>query len=396
MPSTGKGVAHTCASIARELGERHIRVEFFTPYGHERSAGGYRVNNTLPAILRVVPYTRIRHFVRRRNEAIFLRKAHEAASRSQAIAYMWPDPALSVLKNLREAGVPVVREMINCHVGTAKRLLDREYTRLGLAPAHSITETAVATETESLRLSDYVFCPGPLVERSLLDHGVEAGKIVSTSFGWDPQRMIGSDRALSEIDGVTILFVGYLCVRKGVHLLLDAWAKSGVRGRLVLVGNMEPAIRAIAAEHLAREDVVVVKHTPNVGAYYRSADAFVLPSIEEGGPLVTHEAAGCGLPLLVSPMGAARIADGSTGFVIDPHDEAGWIAALQTVASDAELRREFGRTARRKAQSFTWAEVAKPRADAFRRVAQTFAARAAAGGHEPADGGALSLRRAAC
>jgi glycosyltransferase involved in cell wall biosynthesis len=373
-PSTGKGVSHTSTSIARGLGRNNILTEFFAPFGSERGSGPYRVRYALPSVLRLIPFKRIRRFAQKRNEAAFLSAAKLAAVKTGAIAYMWPDilpeNVLAIFRELRAAGIPIVHEMINCHVGTAKYIIDKEYDKLGVPNSRCIRNETIQLETKFLNLSDYVFCPSALVEKSVVDHGVPESKIVSTSFGWDPDRMRGDESALRPIDGVTFLFVGSICVRKGAHLLLRYWAKSGIRGRLVMVGQMEPAIGLACAEYLRRDDVLIVNYTSAVRRYYRSADVFVFPSIEEGGVLVTHEAAGCGLPLIVSPMGAARVANESTGFVLDPHDEDAWIETMRRLAKDAELRRSFGSAAQLRAEKFTWSEVSKARAETFREIAR--------------------------
>jgi glycosyltransferase involved in cell wall biosynthesis len=261
--------------------------------------------------------------------------------------------------------------MIKCHVGTAKQLLDDEYRRLGLPPGHAITDARVDIEIESLKLYDYVFCSNPLVEKSVINYGVADTKVRSTSFGWSPERFRGEGRALPPIDGVTFLFVGLICIRKGAHLLMRYWSRSGIRGRLVLVGQLERAVAQVSQEYMRRGDVKIIGHTTGIGDYYRAADVFAFPTIEEGGPQVTYEAAGCGLPLIVSPMGAARLADKSTGYVLDPHDEEGWIEAMRALAKHVEQRRAMGSTAKRKADEFTWTAVSRVRGDYFRELAES-------------------------
>ncbi len=135
-----------------------------------------------------------------------------------------------------------------------------------------------------------------------------------------------------------------------------------------MVGTMEPAVEKVCAEYLRRDDVIIVNYTPNIGDYYRSADVFVFPTLEEGGPQVTYEAAGCGLPLIVSPMGAARVADASTGHVVDPHDQQGWIEAMRALAEDLEARRRFGAQAKREAFKYTWPEVSRMRGELFEEI----------------------------
>ena len=158
-------------------------------------------------------------------------------------------------------------------------------------------------------------------------------------------------------------------------MLLEYWAKSKIHGRLVLVCDVEPAVRKLSAQHLARPDVEVMSFRRDLGPLYRSADVFVFTPIEEGGPQVTYEAAGCGLPLIVSPMGAARIADATTGYVVQPLDEPGWIEAMKTLAGDVELRCATAAEARQKSLRFTWLRVAEARHSVLQDIAQRSAAR---------------------
>ena len=376
QPSTGAGPSYSCLSILRNLGSV-LDINVFTPYGSKRAGDQFRLNQTFPLALRLIPARKARGFAFRvnrklaadRNEVKLLEAAKEAVSNGQpALAYIWPESSVELLLRLRDAGVHVVREMINCHRGAAKKILDAEYKRLGLEPGHSISAESVDHEVETLEHCDHVFCSNDRSEQSVVDFGVPQTKVRPASFGWEPARFRGNGRALSAIDGPTFLFVGLICIRKGAHLLLRYWAASGIRGRLVLVGNIEPAIKEICAEYLRRDDVIMVKHTPDIGQYYRSADVFVFPTLEEGGPQVVNEAAGCGVPVITTPMGAARVANATTGFVLDPLDEAGWIEALRTLAEDTELRQRMGAGAQRRAMSVTWAEVGRARGRVFDEI----------------------------
>src|SRR5439155_1053170 len=111
---------------------------------------------------------------------------------------------------------------------------------------------------------DFAYAPSPMVEASFLENGVPPQKMLPTSYGWEPERLRNPARALSEIDGLTVLFVGLMCVRKGTHLLLDAWARSGVKGRLVFAGPIDPEIPELCAEHLNRPDVVQLGYVKGI------------------------------------------------------------------------------------------------------------------------------------
>ena len=376
LPATGAGVSYSCTSILRNFGGVQ-NIDLFTPYGSKSAKDPFRLRQTLPPALRLLPTRRarglafrvMRQFATGHNEKKLLEATNNAVSAQQpAVAYVWPDSSLDMLRQLRDSGVPVVREMINCHRGVAKRILDAEYKRLGLEPSHSISAESVDREVEALDSCDYVFCSNNCCEQSVVDFGVPKSKVRPTSFGWEPARFKGEARALDAVDGPTFLFVGLVCIRKGAHLILRYWAASGIRGRLVLVGKVEPAIKDICAEYLRRDDVIMVKYTHDIGQFYRSADVFVFPTLEEGGPQVVNEAAGCGVPVITTAMGAARVANGATGFVLDPLDETGWIEALRTLAEDAELRRRMGVEAHRRAMSVTWEEVGGTRGRVFDEI----------------------------
>jgi glycosyltransferase involved in cell wall biosynthesis len=335
-----------------------LSVAVTTPHARAYSIAPARIREILPRGARYLPYRWIRSLAESGIEAAFLSHATRTEAPPHG-AYIWPDCTLNTITELQRAGVTVFREMVNCHRGAAKLILDDAYERLGLAPSHGIDDESVDAEQQLLETVDRVFCPNSCVEASLLQNGLGKEKLLPASYGWDPKRFSGTNKLLPPDPGITVVFVGSICVRKGVHLLLDYWEKSKVRGRLVLAGEMEPAIRERCASLLAREDVIILDYISEVGALYRSADLFAFPSLEEGGPQVTYEAAGCGLPAITTPMGAGRMTRHSReGYVLDPFDQAGWVAALQTLAENADQRRQMAAAARARAEFFHWDAVA--------------------------------------
>jgi glycosyltransferase involved in cell wall biosynthesis len=358
IPLTGKGPGYTCGALAREMATEELAVTIVTPRFRVFQVSPAEVMEVLPRWTRYIPYRWLRPVIRGGLETAFLAFATDPESQIGA-AYIFPDAELGTIMQLKGAGITVFREMINCPRGTAKIILDEAYRRLGLLPQHSITEESVALEQKALEAVDYIFCSNPMSEASLLENHVHANKLLKASYGWDPARFSGSEKLLSPSKGITAVFVGGICVRKGAHLLLDYWAQSGVNGRLVLAGQLEPAIKAKCATLLSRDDVIVRDYIANVGALYRSADVFAFPSLEEGGPQVTYEACGCGLPVITTPMGAGRIVrHDREGFVIDPYDRLGWISAIRKLADDVNVRRKMANAAIERARDFVWSEVA--------------------------------------
>lgn len=360
LPLNGMGVGYTCSSLARWMADERLDVTVVTPR-NELALPSIKVMETLPRWARHVPYRWSRGYARHRIEQDFLSCFEQCRSRKLA-ASLWPDASLATIHELKKRGVTVFREQFNCHTATAKRILDQAYGRLGVEPAHTISAETVEAERQVLDAVDYVLCPSPLVRSSLLENGVSSHKLLDATYGWDPNRFSRSQERLAPTQGITALFVGTICVRKGAHLLLDYWQQSGIKGRLVLAGEMEPIIKQKYGHLFGRDDLVVLDYSKDVGALYKSADMFLFPSLEEGSPLVIYEACGCGLPTVTSPMGAGRIVrDGCEGFVIDPYDAAGWCAALRKLAADVVLRRRMSSAAFERARLYSWEQVAAGR-----------------------------------
>jgi glycosyltransferase involved in cell wall biosynthesis len=279
-------------------------------------------------------------------------------------AYLWPGISPETFRKVKEKGKPIVIERINTFTGNSKRILDEAYKKLGLSPQHTITPETIKQEEIDLDLAELIFCPSPEVQKSFQEAGVPDKKLILTSYGWDPKRFATTLSAKKPSDDIVkVLFLGSIGVRKGVHLLLRAWERSGIQGRLILFGSIEPAITETCRDLLSRPDVVHIGYSSNNYAYaYREADVFAYPSLEEGSPLVMYEAMAHGLPILTSPMGSGGIVrDGIDGIILDPYDEDAWVECLRKLVDFPELRSQYGTSASQRAQEFTWEKVAAQR-----------------------------------
>jgi glycosyltransferase involved in cell wall biosynthesis len=81
---------------------------------------------------------------------------------------------------------------------------------------------------------------------------------------------------------------------------------------------------------------------------YRSAEAYVMTSRQEGLGIVVLEAQASGLPCLIMRCGGSDelIEDGQTGWLVDQGDELQFVRALDALLTNASRRREVGRAAR--------------------------------------------------
>ncbi|OPZ15721.1 MAG: Alpha-D-kanosaminyltransferase [candidate division BRC1 bacterium ADurb.BinA364] len=188
--------------------------------------------------------------------------------------------------------------------------LCREYTEWLGMPREKITTGHMAADTE---------------------HIGEAVKAV-------PQAARESLRRGMNASNLLFLYVGRLHERKGLMQLLEAWAEverlKPNAASLALVGDGDrmDALQRYCAERALR-NVHFAGRVPygELPAYYASADAFVIPTLEDNWSLVVPEAMAAGLPVLCSKYNGCwpeLVQEGANGWVFDPLDRADTLAAL--------------------------------------------------------------------
>jgi glycosyltransferase involved in cell wall biosynthesis len=317
----------------------------------------------LPGLLGQLPYRKVEAFASRRLEARYARDL-----RPGDIAYLFPSASLEIHEILHRRGIPIVLEGINTRMSSARTILDAAYDAFGAAPAHGITDARIAEEEAKYALATTIFAPSRPVEAALTGSPLERS-FIPASYGVDTRLQTPERRYETPERPLTFLFCGYASVRKGTHHLLDAFARLGGESRLRLVGRIEPVIAARYASLLNDSRVETIGFVRDVHPHFAKADVFVMPSLEEGDPLVTYEAALHGLPIIASPMGAGRMGDapGRMTVVLPGEIEALTQAMADLVASN-ERRAELGTEIRRTVQEYDWHRVGAARASALERM----------------------------
>jgi len=180
--------------------------------------------------------------------------------------------------------------------------------------------------------------------------------------------------------GVTkpfVLFVSSLWQYKNCDGLLKAWALArdelGDR-QLAVVGpgrdkKYSASLRALAADLGIADEVVFVGGVPleHTVDFYRAADVFVYPSLNETFGLPILEAMACGCPVVTSNTSAMPETAGGAAVLADPK-EPGSIAKaiIEAAGPDRDRLRDLGL---RRAADFTWGATAAATLDVYREVA---------------------------
>lgn len=275
------------------------------------------------------------------------------------ILYIWPPYDLGLIKAASDRGAIVVAERINCMAGMCRDVLSRAFARRGLPlPEGWFTPRMIDREREQMLACDFVTAPNPLVTQSLLEAGIPSDRILETSYGFSPERLAAAIDIQRPLRPPTFAFVGAGIVRKGLDVLLEAWEKADIDGKLVIAGQVGDDILRDYGRVLDRPDVEQLGFVEDIASVYAAAEIFVFPTHEEGGPQVTYEAAACGLASIVSPMGAGRVVrDQQECLLVDPLDVDDVAAAITRLAQDGPLRRTLGQNASQRAREFSWSKV---------------------------------------
>ena len=261
--------------------------------------------------------------------------------------------ALRTLRVARAMGIPSVLNVI--HPVSSDRIVADEYRKLGYREPVPPTRERLWRELE---LADYCLTPSEMTTRSLLEAGVPAHRIKEIPLGVDMDRAALPSEHEPSSD-VRFLFIGKLSVHKGVHVLRQAWSRMKHPGaRLTIVGHpIRPFEAALVQEWMSENDPrvqVVSQVGPDIRVAYRKADVFVFPSLVEGFGMVTLEAMGSGLPVIVTEGSKAVVRDGIDGFVLEPGNVDALAASMTRLAEDACLRAALGRNAQQQARLYTW------------------------------------------
>jgi glycosyltransferase involved in cell wall biosynthesis len=181
---------------------------------------------------------------------------------------------------------------------------------------------------------------------------------------------LGSARQAAE--PLRLLFVGRLDAQKNIIRLLDAMTHVSAPVDLVLVGEgeqrdlIEERLRTLGLRNVR---LVGAQAGAELLAWYRWAEAFVLPSDKEGMPLVLLEAMASGLAIISTDVpGSRELVDG-VGLLVDPRPEA-LGDAIQRVAADPELCAKLASTSAERSRSHSWNERIVELEHLYDRVAQ--------------------------
>lgn len=173
-----------------------------------------------------------------------------------------------------------------------------------------------------------------------------------------------------------ILHVGDLHPRRNLEIAARAMLGLRARGadlasvRFVLAGVDRGAADALAAIGAEAQGMIEIRGRTTeeeLLELYRTASVLVYPSLYEGFGLPLLEAMACGTPVVASRTASIPEVAGAAARLVDPHDEAGWMNAIEAALQPAEAGR-LRAAGLARSREFTWRRTAEATLTAYRKA----------------------------
>lgn len=188
-----------------------------------------------------------------------------------------------------------------------------------------------------------------------------------------------------DLNGHVILFCGRLVERKGVEYLIRAMPSviANIPDTSLLVvgeGPEKSRLMRLAVSLGVRDRITFAGSVSNedLPKFYAACDVFVLPAIidvygdTEGFGIVLVEAMASGKPVIGTRVGGISSwfdENEAYGFLIEQKDQINLSKKIVTLLNDDNMRKEFGRNARRVAESrFSFSKIAEMYLKTFREL----------------------------
>ena len=267
----------------------------------------------------------------------------------------WSGSSLEAIKRAKALGKISILERGSTHYSFQAEVLQKECERLNIKTPR-VNKKVWYRELEEYELCDYISVPTDFVKNTFTDKGIAPSKILVNPYGVNLDKF--AKKAKLD-DTFRVVFVGQASIRKGFHLLLDAFSQLDLpNSELLHVGLMTQEIQRFFSG-LNQSKITFAGHVPQnkLIDLYAQGSVFVMPSLEEGLAMVQIQAMACGLPLLCTENsgGGMIIEHGREGLIMDAGSVDSIKQALIMLYENPENLSVMGAAAEEKVKSgYTW------------------------------------------
>ena len=268
--------------------------------------------------------------------------------------------SLEVFQWAKKRGIRCVLDQTIGHPATQNRIMLDEQQRhpeFFVNSYRPFDQEAIDRQNAEVAEADLVVAGSDFCAGTLIENGCPAEKILVVNYGYD-ESLFPTELPLRNGSGnrpAQFLFAGEVGPRKGIAYLLQAFANvPSEKAQLTLVGRM--AIPpATFGKYASR-----VRHVPQVPRsevvrFFAEADCFVFPSLFEGSAIVLYEACGAGLGIVQTDRCGDGVRLEQNGHILERITVPALVEAVEKVAGDDALRRDWQKASWDIRKERTWA-----------------------------------------
>lgn len=252
------------------------------------------------------------------------------------------------------------------HIRTQAELLRQEADRTGVAFAQP-SSWIIEREEREYAAADYIMVVSRFCYDTFLRRGVSPEKLLLLPLGVNARAFALSEEMIERrcrriLSGapLTVLTTGQVSLRKGLYDFSRIATALNGRVHFRWIGVARQEARNLIAS--LPECVELAPHQPQsrLPAAYAQADLFLLPTIEDGYPVVLMQAYANSLPLLTTTncSGPDIIHEGQTGWVLPIRTPEKFIDRLLWCDSHREELAQMVYAMPRKFRPRDWSDVA--------------------------------------
>ena len=178
---------------------------------------------------------------------------------------------------------------------------------------------------------------------------------------------LGSPEPVSEIknkpEKMKFIYAGNQSVRKGIHILIEAWKNSGIKpneAELLLVGSKDLPNDFYSD---LPENIKVISNIPHneLLKLFDESSMFILPTLADGFGMVITEAMSRGIPVLATNncAGPDLITHGLNGLLIEAGNSAALVEQMKWAVSHNSEINQMGIKAKEKSSQWQWSDYRK-------------------------------------
>ncbi len=260
-------------------------------------------------------------------------------SPKEAIFFAYDTGALETFEWLREQGIPCVLDQMDPSRIEVNLVREEEKRWPGwVVGTTEVPEEYFRRREQEWALADCIVVNSEFSRQALIEQGVPGKKltVIPLCYELDFPRDNGR-RAVSRQPPLRILFLGRVILRKGIQYLIEAanlLRNEPVHFDVVgLIGISHDAVKSAPSNMTFHGRA----NRDQVGAWYRQADIFVLPTLSDGFALTQIEAMANGLPVIATPNCAEVVTNGVDGFVVPSRDAISLAKAIHRYLVEPEL-----------------------------------------------------------